>query len=175
MIINDCPQGFFCSDEQIMGCPLGHFCQGGTHSSLPHPCPTGYYQDKTKSSFCKPCPPGSACPFVGMETPVECPPGMMCNKAKNTMGSGSCPPGFFCLDNVMGNDPFEIKTESFASKCHIGSGCRGSGIPTGVVFKDSNSSTPLPCKVGFVCSEGSETELGIGACPGGYYCPVPKS
>ena len=110
-----------------------------------------------------------------MESPIICREGMQCSKPKSTLGSKPCTSGKFCLEGAQGDDPFNIKLETQARKCPIGSGCKGTGISTGVVMKDTNSSTPLACKQGHVCPEGSESEQGLGACPSGYYCPLPSS
>ncbi|XP_024910938.1 signal peptide, CUB and EGF-like domain-containing protein 3 [Cynoglossus semilaevis] len=67
-----CNAGYFCisgswssspEDGGATGdrCPVGHFCPQG--SSVPLPCPLGYYSNTTRNghvSDCLPCPPGCA-------------------------------------------------------------------------------------------------------------------
>ena len=56
--------------------------------------------------------------------------------------------------------------------CPPGAYCRA-GLKTGIVMKDTNTSTPGVCKHGMICHEGAVDIGGIGECPTGYYCPRP--
>jgi len=47
-------------------------------------------------------------------------------------------------------------------------------MKTGVVLITTNSSSPAPCPLGMVCSEGAAEHEGVGPCPAGHFCPTPR-
>lgn len=62
MYTGPCGSMYFCPDGQqsatppAYGCPVGHYCPGGTIG--PVTCPAGMYQDQASMDTCKDCPSG---------------------------------------------------------------------------------------------------------------------
>jgi len=110
-----------------------------------------------------------------MTFPIPCPNGFICDSEKLNSPTAQCPPGKYCLGGTTSSDLFDLNVRKQAEKCESGSYCMDGGKATGIVRVNGNSSSPLACKQGFVCYEGSETVLGVGPCPAGYYCPIPGS
>ena len=87
-------QGKYCNGSTVvpLECPAGHFCVEGTRAPYEHPCPPGYFNNKTgqiDKRSCEPCTPGMYCEGPGSVNPDgDCDEGFFCR-----MGSTSPRPG----------------------------------------------------------------------------------
>ena len=84
----DCPAGYFCpqggdlKSDDVIVCPLGHYCE--VRSAAPKVCPEFTYGGSVglkAEAECSDCPPGYYCPegMAGYPTSLNvCPPGHYC-------------------------------------------------------------------------------------------------
>ena len=163
-----CPPGAYCSHLQVLPCPWGAACNSRGGSNFTE-CVPGTYQSRTGRSSCTPCPIGHYCPAPGLPEPLICPAGFVCSMEGLSYPNTPCPSGHFCPPGVESMDPITQRTERRPLECPENTWC-----PAGVadnVTMPGNMSTPQPCLAGFVCFRGSDSAMGSGPCPTGYYCP----
>nr|XP_047130962.1 uncharacterized protein LOC100202447 isoform X1 [Hydra vulgaris] len=156
-----CIAGMYCDEPGLpfpKDCPQGSFCPTG--STIPQPCPSGYYGNSThlrRSKDCTACEAGMYCAGVGKTAPTgECDAGFFCKGAAFTSApsggitGGLCPKGGYCSRGA-----------KKASPC-----------PIGKYNSDEGAKSPadcLDCKAGFYCA-GTFNDGPTGPCDPGYYC-----
>ncbi|XP_036070832.1 sushi, von Willebrand factor type A, EGF and pentraxin domain-containing protein 1-like [Oryzias melastigma] len=167
-------------------CPVGHYCSEGT--SVPSPCPPGFYQNEAggkSKDDCKPCPLGWFQDLPGQKECNPCPPGFLCMapSASSTRGSPigassplPCPAGFTCPSENPENPPVPCPKGTYSPVqglittgqclvCPSGQFCGSEGLiePSG------------QCAAGFLCISGAKvpnpTDNTTGSlCPPGGFC-----
>ncbi|XP_062603182.1 uncharacterized protein LOC134264959 [Saccostrea cucullata] len=161
----NCSQGYYCNGSTILssppdgstggGCPQGHYCPTG--SSIPTPCPIGYYLDVILSSVasaCKICKLGKYCGSEGLpDVSGPCDPGYYCpaGQVSATPANYSCQPGYFCVGG-----------KSAPEAC-----------PSGTYQDDPVMSSCKSCPEGYYCNAtfGPVVNYANTVCPEGFYCP----
>ncbi|XP_023817540.1 zonadhesin-like isoform X2 [Oryzias latipes] len=191
-----CLPGFVClegsqSAAPVSGdfggaCPVGHYCSEGT--SVPSPCPPGFYQNEAggkSKDDCKPCPLGWFQDLPGQKSCHPCPPGFLCQapSASSTRGSPigassplPCPAGFTCPSENPESQPIPCPKGTYSPVqglittgqclvCPSGQFCGSEGLiePSG------------QCAAGFLCFTGAKmpnpTDNITGSlCPPGGFC-----
>uniref|UniRef100_A0A3Q3IVN5 Uncharacterized protein n=1 Tax=Monopterus albus TaxID=43700 RepID=A0A3Q3IVN5_MONAL len=157
-------------------CPAGHYCPEGT--SVPLPCPAGYYQNKTGSKGKEDCKP---CPFECL----VCPLGQFCGSEGLVEPSGSCAAGFLCLMGATMPNPTDNRTGSLcppgiyclqgkrAFYCDWGSSRADQVMCPAGFFCPSGTPVPLPCPAGTFSSQtGNIHQENCTVCTLGYYCQM---
>ena len=158
-------------------CELGDSCVQCKHGSynakkgIPacHPCPKGYFCDKTSTSDYSICPAGSYCPLGDTTTDVinkyDCPAGTYSSKTGLSDASECtpCDPGKYCLAG----------STAVTGNCDPGYVCPRSAevaTPTGPFGFDpvvtATYNKPGPCPVGHYCPTASSYPI---PCPEGTY------
>ena len=163
-----CPPGTYCSELQVVDCPIGAFCSqpGQANYSL---CPPGTFRAAQHGLRCSPCTPGHYCPTLGLEAPMLCAAGMVCSMHGLQYPNTVCPRGHYCPMGVSVLQPTSYLSASAPQECPENTWC-SSGVASNVSIP-GNHSTPQPCLPGFVCYRGSDSPQGSGPCPSGYFCP----
>ena len=168
--VRSVPPGYYVDKGQVVKCPTGSYCPGGTAVAA-ETCPPGTFNMKTGMiglAACLPCPVGSYCSSSASVTP--CPTGTY-NPERNKKAKSDClaaPAGSYCGQKGM----------SQAKPCPPGSYSSGTGassctaVPVGYSMsaqgQTRNNSTI--CPAGTFCTGGNATPQ---LCPPGSYCPTP--
>ena len=154
-----CPAGYYCPPQTIQftvyPCPLGHYCPNGTTFAYEYPCPAGTYNPFDNAEDINSC--------------LSCPPGLYCEGTGNTVPTGNCSEGYFCIsgshtstpnpyDSVQLQNTTCVDAEIIGGRCYPGSFC------------PSGSDSPQPCSPGTYCSDYS-LSFPSGLCSPGFYCP----
>ncbi|XP_014845642.1 PREDICTED: uncharacterized protein LOC106919650 isoform X3 [Poecilia mexicana] len=191
-----CLPGFYClegSQSASPGsgdfagiCPAGHYCLEGT--SVPLPCPAGFYQNNPGSKDkddCKPCPPGWFQDLPGQTECIPCPAGFHCQPLSpgptrgTSLGVSSplpCPAGHICPRDSLDNQPVPCPKGTYSSSqglistgqclmCPAGHFCGSEGL-----VEPSGS-----CAAGFLCLMGAKVpnpsdNMTGSLCPPGIFC-----
>ncbi|XP_041849947.1 neurogenic locus notch homolog protein 4-like [Melanotaenia boesemani] len=191
-----CLPGFYCLDGSqsatpvsgVSGgvCPAGHYCSEG--SSVPSPCPAGFYQNEAGGKGkddCKPCPLGWFQELPGQKECNLCPPGYHCQSLSPSPTRGTsigvsspvpCPAGYICPGESADSQPVPcpkgtynpsqgLTTTGQCLLCPAGQFCGSEGLaePSGW------------CAAGFLCLIGAKvpnpTDNITGSlCPSGVFC-----
>ncbi|CEM37955.1 unnamed protein product [Vitrella brassicaformis CCMP3155] len=199
-----CPPGFVCATDGLtapVACPQGQYCEGSTDTPLD--CPVGTYgalEHLTNSSECAECSPGKYCSAPRLTSPgPDCDAGYYCRWGSDTatpaptycppptaagaanvscIPGRECPSGMYCPAGSAAPLPCPPGTTGSPEGSSVPGDC--GDCPAG--FFCSSTGTPIPCDMGFVCYNRSETPTptvnipsppvqGI-ICPFGYYCPA---
>lgn len=132
-------------------CPAGHYCVAG--SSVPTPCPSGFYQNKTggkSKDDCKPCP-------VGKQERFNTNLALLCTKFFILFGDSA-------IEDVLTVWTFlpgwfqESSGQTECVPCPPGFHCQ------------SLSPSPLLCPAGYICPNKSLDSQPL-PCPRGTYNP----
>ena len=154
-----CPAGFKCDLETIdpVICEDKQLCEEGT--SIPSPCPGGYYCSLVTNFQKTICPKNNYCPINSSE-PIACTVGQLC-----PLGSElpiKCTSGFYSK---------AVEGEGLEFECTI--------CPKGTYSEDGKWEKCKECTEGYVCEEGCrlshpyDKALQQGyQCPKGHYCPA---
>lgn len=153
--------------------PLGFYCLEG--SSAPLLCPAGtlsMIEGLASQLDCAPCPPGFYCNISGLTRPSGvCSAGHLHKDQKFPLVCSSGMP--FCLKPV-----FYLKGHfclSGATEPTPVSKMYGDICPAGY-YCPEQSSAPLPCPVGFICTDKGGTSFNnCTPCPPSRYCIAPGS
>ncbi|KAG7455700.1 SCO-spondin-like isoform X1, partial [Solea senegalensis] len=187
VVSGQCSAGYYCisgarlstpEDGGITGdrCPEGHYCPQG--SSVPLPCPIGYYSNNTGNvhvSSCLPCPPGFLCVTRGLSSPSHiCPAGSYCPGRNDSSRQASlpCSPGNMCPPGTDRQVPClpgtyqDLPGQAECVKCPAGFYCPGLvNDDTGDV---SGTQTPTLCPKGHYCPAGTQSGV-LFPCPAGAF------
>eukprot|EP00164_Ancoracysta_twista_P001218 GFYU01001597.1.p1 GENE.GFYU01001597.1~~GFYU01001597.1.p1 ORF type:complete len:2276 (-),score=442.42 GFYU01001597.1:56-6250(-) len=164
-----CPEGYYCPDQDSIKCPRGAFCPGVGNFNFTQ-CPPGTWQNSTGQANCRECPVGYVCPVFGMEMPLVCPAGAVCDAVGNVFGEKPCPGGYYCHAGTKTMDPTDTLIEDRPKPCADGYYCLP-GVATNQT-EAGNYLTPQKCAEGHLCTGSSSMPSGDGPCPTGYYCPA---
>jgi len=161
-----CSPGFYCPvDSPAVLCPNASYCEAG--STAPSPCKPGSYNNMTGQSACTPCAPGQVCPGYSRLQPEVCPAGSVCYSVGCATPDTRCPRGSYCL---AGTRTMTRNQPGGPQLCPAGTYCLDGVKQLETI--DANFETPQICKSGTYCGEGTDSQLGSGICPVGYYCPA---
>ena len=157
-----CDAGYFCSGSAFHPrpsnstggeCTVGHFCEVG--SSLPQPCPEGFYLNSSGHQSESDC--------------LECRSGFYCDKPGLAEPTGPCAPGFYC-------PPKQVTRTAVA--CTLGHFCpEGSAAPrrcpSGSYQNEAGQAACKECPSGYYCDTTQSPVIYYNdtECPKGYYCP----
>lgn len=134
-------------------CPAGHFCETGT--SVPTPCPVGYWQENTGQSTCNLCPEGKYCPEIGISS---------------TAGTTDCADGFHCISGA--TVPKPIDGGITGNPCEAGNYCLA-GLQyqcvAGSYEPRTGSAACQSCPAGYYCPLGSQQPI---ECTTTNFCPI---
>lgn len=166
----DCTAGHICyggsstptPDGMAAGelCPTGKYCPGGTKTALD--CPPGRYSRMRGMGECEECPKGTYCPDTGMSDTEMCEAFHYCPQGSSRQIP--CPPGRY-------SPTTELEEEDDCRLCSAGIACE----------KPATETDTLQCAAGYVCGEGSSSEMPLdgifdgvtvmnGRCPTGAHC-----
>ncbi|EDO39339.1 predicted protein, partial [Nematostella vectensis] len=162
-----CSSGFYCDDRGLSvpkTCTTGNFCPTGT--TIPQPCPSGYYNNATgvkRSVDCTPCPAGRYCAGFGATEPTgPCDAGFYCRERAYTSVraciylGGLCPAGGYCPMGAKVPSPCPVGTYSNTSGAKAPEDCI-SCDPGYYCAGDTNPAPTGPCSAGYYCTGGAKT------------------
>ncbi|XP_041098352.1 SCO-spondin [Polyodon spathula] len=181
-----CPPGAYCSSEgsgQETGlCLAGYYCTGGAVTPTPLGGPTEH--SRLIDVFCKLrtpanifCMNGSCSNGTKAQTCFDwCSAGPCCDGEGGAGASGSCSPGWSCLDWTLTSKPCSVPTiratlnssETLLKGATCGANFTGGVCPKGF-YCPEGSAWPVPCDFGQFCHR-SRLSLPTGPCAAGFYC-----
>ncbi|XP_038155551.1 uncharacterized protein LOC119792815 [Cyprinodon tularosa] len=191
-----CLPGYYClegssspspsSGESGDVCPEGHCCPQGT--SVPLPCPPGFYQNNPGSKSkddCKPCPPGWFQEFSGQKKCIPCPAGFHCQALNPSPNRGTflgvssplpCPAGHICPRDGLNSQLVPCPNGTYSSNQGLISTGQCLMCPAGQFCGSEGLTEPSgSCADGFLCLMGAKvpnpTDNRTGSlCPPGIFC-----
>ena len=167
-----CPPGKLCNQSATThpyDCPIGHYCPWG--SSVPLPCPPGYFGNATglgSKGECPTCPPGAWCSggqlipcatdtYNGLGGSSEQGACKQCPVFANTDGQNSSTSLQDCKCDVGYYDRSNSSSRMQCHPCPVGTICNREGIKL----------ASLPLQVGYF--RMSNTSIDIRRCPDATY------
>ena len=147
-------------------CDAGYWCKTEAKSKQPSeeagkqgPCPPGGYYCPEGSADPQPCPAGRYSPLPksmlkSLEECDLCPAGKYCQIGTQTVTSGNCMEGYFCIKGSPSMQP----NSTYGGMCPPGTYC------------PSGSSWPIPCEAGTYNNISQQAKCKW--CPPGFYCPA---
>ncbi|EDV25654.1 uncharacterized protein TRIADDRAFT_55968 [Trichoplax adhaerens] len=176
-----CQPGKYCGTAGLStwtgDCNAGYYCL--QNASTPEPtdgitgskCPVGNYCPKGATSP-KGCPSGTYNPTEGLADVTQCKscdPGSYCGSSGQSVTSGNCTAGFYCLGNATVGNPIDGITGGICWRGHYCPPGSSSPVPCnhGYYSNVTQSKECNICPAGYLCTTGTDPEI----CPTGFYCP----